>query len=56
LQGGGFDEQEAEAFIARPFAGDAVRVRLWDDRAKSAGLVTPPLAHYLGIAAYAARA
>jgi hypothetical protein len=25
-----------------------VRLRLWDDRAKVAGLPTPPLSHYLG--------
>ncbi len=47
LQGGIFDPAQAEAFIARPGAADAVRVRLWDDRAKQAGLATPPLSHYL---------
>ncbi len=46
LQGGVFSAQEASAFIARPHAGDAVRLRLWDDRAKVAGLKTPDLAHY----------
>ena len=55
LQGGVFDDRQADDFIARPFAADAVRVRCWDDQAKSPGCATPPLAHYLGIAAYAAR-
>jgi phosphonate degradation associated HDIG domain protein len=48
LQGGVFDAAQAEAFIAQPGAPDAVRLRLWDDRAKVAGLPTPPLSHYLG--------
>ena len=47
LQGGVFDAAQAHAFIAQPGAPDAVRLRLWDDRAKVAGLATPPLAHYL---------
>jgi phosphonate degradation associated HDIG domain protein len=47
LQGGVFDAAQAQAFIAQPGAPDAVRLRLWDDRAKIAGLATPPLSHYL---------
>jgi phosphonate degradation associated HDIG domain protein len=47
LQGGVFDAAQAAAFIARPGAEDAVRVRLWDDRAKSALVSTPPLAHFI---------
>lgn len=47
LQGGVFDAAQAQAFIAQPGAPDAVRLRLWDDRAKVAGLATPPLSHYL---------
>jgi phosphonate degradation associated HDIG domain protein len=47
LQGGVFDAPGAAAFIARPGAPDAVQVRLWDDRAKTAGLATPPLGHFL---------
>jgi phosphonate degradation associated HDIG domain protein len=47
LQGGIFNEGQAEAFIAQPGAGDAVRLRLWDDLAKATGLATPPLAHFL---------
>jgi phosphonate degradation associated HDIG domain protein len=54
LQGGTFDAAGAAAFIARPGAADAVRLRLWDDRAKvpsSAGAATPPLAHFIARAA-----
>lgn len=47
LQGGVFTPDQAGHFIARPHAGAAVQVRLWDDRAKQAGLATPGLAHYM---------
>jgi phosphonate degradation associated HDIG domain protein len=47
LQGGVFSAADAQAFIGRPGAADAVRVRVWDDLAKAEGLRTPPLAHYL---------
>jgi len=47
LQGGVFDAAQAAAFIAQPGAERAVRVRIWDDRAKVEGLATPPLAHFL---------
>jgi phosphonate degradation associated HDIG domain protein len=47
LQGGIFNEGQAEAFIAQGGAPEAVRLRVWDDRAKTAGLATPPLAHFL---------
>jgi len=47
LQGGVYSAQEAAAFIAQPYAQDAVRVRLWDDLAKVAGAPTPPLAHFV---------
>jgi phosphonate degradation associated HDIG domain protein len=50
LQGGVFDAEQAAAFAARPGAADAVRLRLWDDQAKTQGLATPTLAHYLDIA------
>ena len=51
LQGGVFSPDDAAAFIARPHAKDAVRLRLWDDQAKVDGLQTPALDHYLSIAA-----
>ena len=47
LQGGIFNEGQAEAFIGQHGAADAVRVRIWDDQAKIGGLATPPLSHYL---------
>lgn len=47
LQGGVFDAPQAQAFIARPGAADAVRVRLWDDLAKAADLQTPGLSHFM---------
>ena len=47
LQGGVFDADQARSFIAHPGADRAVRLRIWDDRAKGEGLPTPPLAHYM---------
>ena len=47
LQGGIFSADEAACFIALPGAHDAVRLRVWDDLAKTEGLPTPPLAHYM---------
>jgi phosphonate degradation associated HDIG domain protein len=47
LQGGIFNEAQAEAFIAQTGAAEAVRLRVWDDQAKAAGLATPPLAHFM---------
>jgi phosphonate degradation associated HDIG domain protein len=47
LQGGIFDAGQAEAFVAQRGAAEAVRLRLWDDQAKTAGLPTPPLTHFL---------
>jgi len=47
LQGGIFNEGQADAFIAQSGAAQAVRVRVWDDLAKVPGLATPPLSHFL---------
>lgn len=47
LQGGVFDASQAAAFIAHAGAADAVRVRVWDDLAKSPSMATPPLTHFL---------
>jgi phosphonate degradation associated HDIG domain protein len=47
LQGDAFDPGAAEAFAQTAYAADAVRLRLWDDAAKVAGLATPALADYL---------
>jgi phosphonate degradation associated HDIG domain protein len=51
LQGGVFDAAQAAAFITQPGAADAVRLRIWDDLAKSAAAPTPPLSHFLERAA-----
>jgi len=55
LQGGIHTEGQADAFIAQPFAGDAVRLRRWDDLAKTAGAATPPVARYFELARRLAR-
>ena len=46
LQGGVFPAHEAGAFAARRWAGDAVKLRLWDDLAKVAGERTPDWPHF----------
>jgi phosphonate degradation associated HDIG domain protein len=46
LQGGVFTEAQAQAFMAQPFAAEAVRLRRYDDLAKVPAKVVPPLAHY----------
>lgn len=51
LQGGIFSRAETRTFLAKPYAEDALRLRRWDDSAKVPGAATPPLAHYLEIAA-----
>ena len=49
LQGGIFNASDAAAFIARPHAADAVRLRLWDDLAKDAAMVTPDLPYFTAL-------
>jgi phosphonate degradation associated HDIG domain protein len=51
LQGGVFSAPEAEAFAARRWADEAVKLRLWDDLAKVAGERTPDWAHFEAILA-----
>lgn len=46
LQGGPYSKDEAAVFICQPHADDAVKLRLWDDEGKVAGLKTPPLSHF----------
>lgn len=46
LQGGTFVESEAQAFMQQPYASEAVRLRRYDDLAKSPLKVTPPLSHF----------
>ena len=50
LQGGIFSAGELATFRAKPHAGDAMRVRRWDDAAKVPGASTPAISHYLEIA------
>ncbi|SAK69240.1 phosphohydrolase [Caballeronia fortuita] len=50
LQGGIFDDETAQAFLAKPYARDAIALRRWDDEAKDAQRVTPELEHFMGIA------
>ncbi|RZL92109.1 MAG: phosphohydrolase [Variovorax sp.] len=47
LQGGVFSEVEAKEFEALPHAMDAVRLRRWDDTAKSADADVPDLARFV---------
>jgi phosphonate degradation associated HDIG domain protein len=47
LQGGVYDAAACAVFAAQPGASDAIALRQWDDRAKEAALLTPPLAHFL---------
>lgn len=49
LQGGVFDEEQAEHFIAQPFAIEAVRLRRYDDLAKIPGKPVPPLSHFVSV-------
>jgi phosphonate degradation associated HDIG domain protein len=49
LQGGVFSDEQAAAFLQKPYAEDAVQLRRWDDDAKTPGRVTPALDHYLKV-------
>lgn len=49
LQGGPMSDAERAAFDALPGAADALRLRRWDDLAKTPGKRTPPLAYYLAL-------
>lgn len=46
LQGGIFNEADAQKFIEQPFAAEAVRLRRYDDLAKVNGKQVPGLAHF----------
>jgi phosphonate degradation associated HDIG domain protein len=45
-QGGVFSPAQGEAFMAQPFAAEAVRLRRYDDLAKVPAKSVPDLAHY----------
>src|SRR5438128_5268835 len=49
LQGGPYSPAEVAAFEASPHAGDAVRLRRYDDVGKVPGLATPELEHYRSV-------
>ncbi|MDR5824369.1 phosphonate degradation HD-domain oxygenase [Caballeronia sp. LZ043] len=55
LQGGVLDDEAAHAFLARPYAQDALALRRWDDEAKDASRVTPDLPHFMEMVAGVAR-
>lgn len=46
LQGGPMDPAECRRFEAKRAAADAVRLRRWDDAAKTVGLATPGFDHF----------
>jgi phosphonate degradation associated HDIG domain protein len=46
LQGGPLTADAIAEFADLRYAEDAVRLRRWDDRAKTPGLMTPELTHY----------
>ena len=46
LQGGPMQADEAAAFEKNRFFREAIRVRLWDEAGKVAGMTTPAFAHY----------
>jgi [1-hydroxy-2-(trimethylamino)ethyl]phosphonate dioxygenase len=47
LQGGPMSCDEAEAFLALPFAHEAIALRHWDDEAKIPDLAVPEIQSYL---------
>ncbi len=49
LQGGTYSDQEAAAFESNIYGQQAVRLRRYDDLAKTPGAITPDLSHYLAI-------
>lgn len=51
LQSGAMSLAQAQAFMAQPFAQEALRLRRYDDLAKVPQAQTPPLAHYLDLLA-----
>lgn len=47
LQGGAYSPAEAQGFMDQLYASEAVRLRRCDDAAKTPGLATPPLSHFI---------
>jgi gamma-butyrobetaine dioxygenase len=46
VQGGPMTAEQAAAFAALPYAGDAVAVRRWDDEAKDPAVTPPGFGHF----------
>ena len=55
LQGGPMSQREQARFEEEPFSKQAVRLRLWDDQGKVAGLKTAPLEEYAALIERVAR-
>lgn len=55
VQGGPFDAAAATAFLARPYAQDAVALRRWDEAAKDPEMRTPGLEDFRPVLARAER-
>ena len=55
LQGGPMSQREQAQFEDERFAREAVRLRLWDDQGKVAGLKTAPLEEYAALIERVAR-
>ena len=49
LQGGPMDDEGIARFRAMPFSEDALRLRRWDDLAKTPGRPTPSIGRYLDL-------
>ena len=47
VQGGPFSRQEIIEFEQIPYFADAVKLRRWDEQAKSPSKTTPPLEHFI---------
>jgi len=56
VQGGPFSDGEAAAFLARPYAEEAVALRRWDELAKDPEMVTPALEDFRPVLERAERA
>ena len=49
LQGGIFSQESATEFISQPYAKDAVKLRIWDDLAKTPDWITPDLEYFIPV-------
>ena len=46
MQGGPLSPSEARDFMAQPYADQAVRLRIWDDKGKDPHMATPNIEHF----------